>query len=165
MPSAQAGRGLSIFSSSSRQWPQLAMGVQVLSLPGCCCKSKVAMLRLDSLVSIRCLAVRSALSQYGTVITHRTTSQTHSPASGIHGQVSWPKSWHNSLTSLVKAGIYSLYKFNSPYKDARLNHANSLSVFSIKVVSLVMLGTQKLPEVQRCPRTCQQPGPVGSYAK
>ena len=43
---------LSIFSSGSRQRPQLAMGVQVLGLPGCCCKSKVAMPWLDTLVSI-----------------------------------------------------------------------------------------------------------------
>ena len=35
---------LSIFSNSSRQRPQLAMGIQVLGLPGCHCKSKVAML-------------------------------------------------------------------------------------------------------------------------
>ena len=57
---------LSIFSSGSRQQPQLAMGIQVLGLPGCCCKSKVAMPWLDTLVSIRSSTVRSAFSQHST---------------------------------------------------------------------------------------------------
>ena len=96
------------FSSSSRQWPQFATGVQVLSFSGCCCRSKVAMPRLDALVFICSLAQRSALSQCGTVTTHCTTSQMHSPAAIIQSWVCWPKSWHNGLTNSVKARTYSL---------------------------------------------------------
>ena len=99
---------LSIFSSGSRQRPQLTMGVQVLGLPGCHCKSKVAMPWLDTLVSICSSAVRSALSQCGTEMICCTTSRMHSPASGIYGWASWPKSWCNGLTNSEKAGTYSL---------------------------------------------------------
>ena len=60
---------LSIFSSGSMQRPQLATGVQVLGLPGCRCKSKAAMPRLETLVSIRSSSDRSAFSQRGTLMT------------------------------------------------------------------------------------------------
>ena len=99
---------LSIFSSGSRQRPQLAMGIQVLCFPGCRCKTKAAMPWLDTLVSIRSSSERSAFSQRGTLMTCRTTSQMHSSASSIHGRASWPKSWRNGLTNLGKAGMYSL---------------------------------------------------------
>ena len=99
---------LSSFSNGSKQWPQLATGIQVLGLSRCCCKSKVAMLWLDTLVSIRILAVRSALSQCSAVITCCATSQMHSPAFAIYGWVSWPKTWCNGSTNSAKAGTYSL---------------------------------------------------------
>ena len=137
------------FSSGSRLWPQLATGIQVLGLYRFHCKSKMAMPWLDTLVSILSLADRSALSQYSTVAMCCATSLVHSPASAIHGWAFWPKSWHNSSTNSEKAGT-------KKRKDARLKHANSLYDFSRKAVSLVMLGAQKPPEVQRCPRTCAE---------
>ena len=99
---------LSIFSSGSREWPQLATGIQVLGLPGCHCKSKAAMPWLDTLVSIHSSAIRSALSQCSAVTTCCTILWTHSPADFAHCWVSWPKSWRKGLTNSAKARTYSL---------------------------------------------------------
>ena len=93
---------LSSLSSGSRQQPQLAMGVQVLCLSRCHCKSKATMSQLDTLVSILSSANRSTLSQ------HYATPQMLSLAAAIHSRASWTKSWHSSFTNLAKAGIYSL---------------------------------------------------------
>ena len=81
---------LSSFSSGSRQQPQLAMGIQVLGLSGCCCRRKAAILQLDTLLSICSLADRSALSQCLAVTTCCATSWMHSLASAIYNRVSWP---------------------------------------------------------------------------
>ena len=64
--------------------------------------------QLDTLVSIRNLAMRSALSQHGTVTMRCATSWTHSLAAVIYVWVSWPKSWGSGSTNLAKAGTYSL---------------------------------------------------------
>ena len=87
---------LSNFSSGSRQRPQLATGtmgalrsLQVLGLSGCHCRSKAAMPRLDTLVSIHSSAIRSALSQCGAVTMccplHRRIPQLLSSTVGCPG--------------------------------------------------------------------------------
>ena len=96
------------FSSGSRQWPQLATGVQVRGLSRCCYRSRGSMLWLDSLVSILSSVKRSAFGQCGAVAMHCTTLQMHSLAAAIHGWASWPKNWRNGSSNSEKAGTYSL---------------------------------------------------------